>query len=113
VTVLKAIFAAYGPRPFVNAVVFTAALVVLILSGQPTVHADPFTNDAASMCAWLDEDSSPESIVLLVLDMQAAGLTSDQIVATGGFALRELCPEYQDEWMEANNIVNGKKRYTA
>jgi hypothetical protein len=34
-------------------------------------------------------------------------------VATEGFALRELCPEHQDEWMEANNVVNGKKRYAA
>lgn len=86
--------------------VFIAAAVVAIFAA-PEADADPFTHDAAMVCRWLDIDSSPASIVAMLLDMQSEGLTEAQIIDTGSYALTELCPEYQAAWRHAAAVVGG------
>lgn len=92
-------------RIAVNTVFIIAAIVMIFAA--PKANADPFTHDAAMVCRWLDVDSSPASIVAMLVDMQSEGLTESRIIATSRYALSELCPEYVPAWRHAAAVVGG------
>lgn len=103
---LKVFVAAYGVRPFVNVAVGLAA-VAAVLIGAPDAKADPFMHDAAMVCRWLDVDNSPASIQAMFLDMIAEGVAPQTASDTATYALLNLCDEHIDDFLYANEVING------
>lgn len=104
--ILRAVLAAYGTRPFVNAAVVLAAAAAMLI-GSPEAHADPFIHDAALVCRWMDIDNSPASIQAMFLDMIAEGMTPETSSDIATYALLEVCPEHADDLTYADRVING------
>lgn len=108
-TLLKAVYAAFGPKPFVHAAVFIGAVAALFYT-VPNANADPFVHDAALVCRWLDLDDSPASVQAMFIDMVDEGLTREQATRTAVYALTVICPEHEWAIQRADRVLNGGGR---